>query len=197
MIVDDIKNWRDYAVLHKIAGVFDILEDPQLASRKDGRYEVKDGRGIHYSVQRYTTLPLAEGVLEAHKDYCDIQFLVSGGETIGYTPVREGLKVQKPYDPGADVVFYEPYAGMSQLKLTAGMFAVFFPQDAHMPKLQTDSPSEVVKVVVKVPQKILTGLGGDITQLEKMDIQKPPEQTVNIVNWPSGEKERRYHTPLS
>ncbi|NTV77854.1 MAG: DUF386 domain-containing protein, partial [Clostridiales bacterium] len=37
----------------------------------------------------------------------------------------------------------------STLNLTAGTFAVFFPQDAHMPGLTVEAPTKVKKVVVK------------------------------------------------
>jgi YhcH/YjgK/YiaL family protein len=34
--------------------------------------------------------------------------------------------------------------------LDAGMFAVFFPEDAHMPCILADGPEAVKKVVIKI-----------------------------------------------
>jgi YhcH/YjgK/YiaL family protein len=37
------------------------------------------------------------------------------------------------------------------MRLAAGSFAVFLPQDGHMPKLQCGASAPVRKVVIKVP----------------------------------------------
>ena len=36
-------------------------------------------------------------------------------------------------------------------QLVEGMYALFGPDDVHMPKLQTDGPSPLRKIVVKIP----------------------------------------------
>ena len=156
MIVDHIQNWRKYALLHRIASAFQILEGPHLAEKKTGRYEVEDGSGVYYLIQNYVTLPKAECKLEAHKKYVDLHLIIKGEETIGYVNVRDKLKVKEQYNKDTDAIFYESVDSikMSSIKFTSGMFAVFLPQDAHMPKLQTNNRSKVIKAVVKIPEKI-------------------------------------------
>jgi len=96
------------------------------------------------------TKELHQGRWEAHRRYIDIQYLVSGIERIGYTPVAN-LALTTPYDEDKDVAFYQGHGDI--LTLEPGMFAVFFPHDAHMPMLceAGGSPKQVRKIVVKIP----------------------------------------------
>jgi len=149
MIVDKIENADAYAKLSEaIAKALEILRDRELIEKDDGRYDV-DGDNLYYLVQRYTTKPVEQCKLEAHKRYIDIQFVADGEEIMGYRPV-DNLEVQTPYNPEKDIILYKKPDNITKVKLGCGMFAVLFPQDAHMPKCQIDGPSEVHKVVVKV-----------------------------------------------
>ena len=62
----------------------------------------------------------------------------------------DSLKPGAPYDADDDIVFLVPEGSRAEIVLREGMFAVFFPQDAHMPMLAAGSPAEVMKIVVKV-----------------------------------------------
>ena len=149
MIVDKIENADAYAKLSEaIAKALEILSDKELIEKDDGRYEV-DGDNLYYLVQRYATKPAEQCKLEAHKRYIDIQFVADGEEIMGYCPV-DNLEVQMPYNPEKDIILYKKPDNITEVKLGGGMFAVLFPQDAHMPKCRIDGPSEVHKVVVKV-----------------------------------------------
>jgi beta-galactosidase beta subunit len=88
MILDTIDNTRLYVGLHaRFAKALEVLTDKTLSQKEDGKYAV-DGDNIYYTIQRYTTKPLNEGKLEAHRKYIDIQFLLSGVELLGYTPLK-------------------------------------------------------------------------------------------------------------
>jgi YhcH/YjgK/YiaL family protein len=55
------------------------------------------------------------------------------------------------YDDAKDAALWKCNPPDSTLlRLSAGHVAVFFPQDAHAPGMEWNSPCEVVKVVVKV-----------------------------------------------
>ena len=60
------------------------------------------------------------------------------------------LEPDAPYDSDNDVVFFPQTGVRSEIVLKEDMFAVFFPQDAHMPMLITESPTNVLKVVLKI-----------------------------------------------
>ncbi len=149
VIVDRIENIGNYkGVLSGLDKAFGVLETEDFAAKAEGRYEV-DGDNVYYMVQRYQTAPIADGKIEAHKKYIDIQFVVSGEEFLGYVPT-EGLIEQTPHDEQKDFVLYEPTDKLTGVKLYAGMFSVLWPSDGHMPGRQIDGQSDVCKVVFKV-----------------------------------------------
>ena len=54
----------------------------------------------------------------------------------------------------SDDVTYTPFesdSDMTVIRLTKGMYALFDPDDVHMPRLQTQGPSSLVKMVIKIP----------------------------------------------
>jgi YhcH/YjgK/YiaL family protein len=53
------------------------------------------------------------------------------------------------YNSERDVEFFTGEGG-EFFTLSAGMFAIFFPSDAHRPCVQIDESGSVLKVVVKI-----------------------------------------------
>jgi YhcH/YjgK/YiaL family protein len=67
---------------------------------------------------------------------------------MGYAPV-DSLTPTGPYDPQKDAVMLQGQGDF--FTASAGMFVVFFPEDAHMPSVAVnDQPSPIRKVVLKV-----------------------------------------------
>ena len=147
MIIDTLENCSRYESLHpRFKAAFDFLKRPGIEATPVGRVEV-DGTQLFALTQEYETKPIRDGKLEAHKKYVDIQFIVSGEEFIGYAPLtRQGSA--KPFDAEKDIGFYDGEAWFTLLR--AGMFAIFFPQDAHLPGRYTEKPAHVKKIVLKI-----------------------------------------------
>ena len=104
-------------------------------------------------VSEYETKIVNELGYEAHRDYIDIQYLISGKEMVNSLPL-EYLKETKPYNKEIDATFYEEVEVKPQeLLLGHGYFAILFPQDGHMPQLCVNKPMKVKKVVIKVKIK--------------------------------------------
>ena len=116
----------------------------------DGRYEV-DGERVYALVQSYQTLPEDENAkYEAHRRYIDIQYIVSGVEGMGWAPLDQ-MQVNQEYSTEKDVVLGTcPISRATLVQVNAGEAAVFFPGDAHAPKLACGAPGPVKKIVVKV-----------------------------------------------
>lgn len=149
MILDTLPLWRRYAPLHpRFARAFAFLESVTTATA-DGRHDI-DGDDLYALVQRYQTRPPAGMKLEAHRRYIDIQFLGSGREVIHWSPLATLSEVTLPYDPAQDVSLFAAVAPTVPVRLTAGQFAILFPDDAHGPCCAWDEPEDVLKVVVKV-----------------------------------------------
>lgn len=162
MIYDKIKNIELYKGLSDdiYAGLKYLKEmSPDTAP---GTYEINPR--VKAIVSEYTTKTINEHGYEAHQKNIDIQYLLKGTEKIACLPVDE-LQETQPYNPDTDAAFYESNLrpSTSDLRpLTSDLrpltldlrpltsFALFFPQDAHMPQLCIDAPEEVKKVVIKV-----------------------------------------------
>jgi len=147
MILDLLANSTAYEKLHPgFSSAFYFLRKTDLATISEGRYAI-DGERIYAIVQEYDTKPLAEGFLETHTRYIDIQYLIAGEELIGYAPLTDQA-VHTPYDNDKDISFLKGAA--DPIRVQQGQFAVFFPHDAHMPGRTAGAPAHVRKVVIKV-----------------------------------------------
>lgn len=148
MICDSLSHQVGYRHLHRhFAAGFDWLLalDPRLP---DGRYSVV-GDDVFALIQSYTTAPAADKAFENHRERIDIQYIVSGTEALLCVPA-EGLAVRDPHDTTRDIAFYHEPPAYSSLICGPGMFAIFFPHDAHKPGCIFQAPGPVKKVVLKV-----------------------------------------------
>jgi YhcH/YjgK/YiaL family protein len=100
-------------------------------------------------VSEYETKRQNEYGYEAHKKNIDIQFLLKGSEKIACLPI-EKLQETKPYSDDNDAAFYTANTTPQEMTIGDDYFAIFFPQDGHMPQLCVDKPMKVKKVVIKV-----------------------------------------------
>ena len=148
MIKDTLNRIDRYRGLSpRLDQAIDFLAAANLAALETGRHVI-DGDRIYATASGYQTRPLAEGKWEAHRRYIDIQVIVAGQERIGCAALA-GRAVSQPYSAEQDVLFLDVVQG-DELLLSAGDFAVFWPEDAHRPCMAVGQPEPVRKVVVKV-----------------------------------------------
>jgi YhcH/YjgK/YiaL family protein len=149
MIRDELADAGRYTGLHPL-----LAEGLRAAGGRDWSRE-NDGRiplghdAVWAQVQRYQTRAAAGGAgrWEAHRACADIQLLAAGSELIGFAPAGP-LVEAVPYDAAKDVEFFR---GTGEcMTLRAGVFAVFFPGEPHLPCLADGEPAGVIKVVIKV-----------------------------------------------
>ena len=149
MIFDGIENWNIYfGEGSKLYGGLQFILKNRDGEIPDGRHNIK-GDDLYALVQSYATDRLENKKFESHRRYIDIQYIVSGTEVIGWLPAG-GLRAMTPYSEENDLIFYHNSECISRLVLTPGMFAVFYPHDAHRPGCFLDKREEVKKIVVKV-----------------------------------------------
>ena len=91
------------------------LKEEDLATMAVGTYEV-DG-DFYFMIQEYETKEAADCRLETHKNYTDIQWIISGEEEID-TVSRTGLETDEEYDEKRDVAFWKEPEEMCQSILT-------------------------------------------------------------------------------
>lgn len=149
MIFDHISNIDTYKGLSpNIALGLDFLKQMK-PDTPVGEYQIN--HRVKAIVFEYETKLENECGYEAHRKNIDIQYLLSGEERIACLPI-ERLKETKAYNIEKDAAFYVADTSLqpSYLSLLPGFFAIFFPQDGHMPQLCLDKPTKVKKVVVKI-----------------------------------------------
>jgi YhcH/YjgK/YiaL family protein len=147
MVFDNIKRASTYYSLgEKITKALKYLGETDFVNLEPGKYEI-DGKDVFAIVQTYNTKPLSACKWESHKNYIDIQFLISGQEKMGYTESTKAYVVQE-YDAEKDCTIYKGNGNF--VTVEEGHFAIFFPSDIHMPSIALNIPKEVKKVVVKV-----------------------------------------------
>lgn len=114
-----------------------------------GKYDIGD-EGVFVVLADATTEPQSERNAEIHKNYIDIQILLKGEETIGYSNHldEESLKLDSLEN---DVAFFKDTEYEQFVNLREGDFAVFYPNQVHRPLCATNSPGPVLKAIVKIP----------------------------------------------
>lgn len=147
MIFDHISHIATYRSLSpNIALGLDFLSQmkPDTAV---GTYQINPQ--VKAIVSEYETKHENEYGYEAHRKNIDIQYLLSGEERIACLPFDK-LQETKPYNDENDAAFYKANIQPQEMTIGGGYFAIFFPQDGHMPQLCVDKPMKVKKVVIKI-----------------------------------------------
>lgn len=146
MITDIMTNSHLYGALNpKLSRAFDYIHQTDLSALSAGKYVI-DGEEIYALMQEYDTKPQEEGAWEAHRRYIDLQVVIRGVEQFGYAHI--GNLTPGDYDAAKD---WLPLSGAGDFfRLQAGYFAIFMPEDAHMPGLTAGPRLAVKKLVVKI-----------------------------------------------
>ncbi len=149
MIQDTLDNCSRYEVLSsRFAKAFAFLRTVD-GTQSLGRHEI-DGDRTFALVQSYATKSLDSALFEAHRKYIDVQFVYRGRETILWAPLAAMKEQTMAYDEAKEAALWKPVRDVTPLHLSAGHFAILFPQDAHAPCVEWGTSEPVFKVVVKV-----------------------------------------------
>lgn len=127
---------------------FTFLKDNDLTKMELKRYDI-DGNNVYAPFSEYMSKDDTASSYEAHREYIDIQYVISGKELIGIAPLSDVKDILVPYDAEKD---YE-LMSVNQIRnvpATPDRFFIFFPSDAHCPGLKDGENAMVRKVVVKV-----------------------------------------------
>lgn len=148
MIYDNIKNIERYQGLS--GDIYDGLR--YLTSIDDsienGVHQITDN--VKAIVSEYETKEANPNGFEAHREYLDIQYLVSGKEIIKCIPIDD-LVVVRDYDEANDyLLFSDNVNNTLDFLLGEGYFTLLYPDDAHEPQLCDGKPMPVKKVVIKI-----------------------------------------------
>jgi biofilm protein TabA len=146
MILDLLENAHHYSSLNKgFAKAIEFLMRPDLDQLLPEKYEI-DGERVYALVQKDIGRKKEDAQLEIHEKYIDIQLVLAGTDQMGWKPTSSCKQPSEDYNKESDIQFFsdEPDAWFP---VKPGVFAIFFPKDAHLPMI---SSGQLHKVVIKV-----------------------------------------------
>ena len=123
-------------------------------NNEPGKYMIGDD-GVFVNLVECETEPRAQRQSEIHKKYIDIQILLSGEETFGYSNAISD-EARNLIELENDVMFFERVDKEQFITLQSGDFAIFYPNQAHRPLCAgNDKPMAIKKAILKIPTSVL------------------------------------------
>ena len=146
MILDILENYDQYkAVNSGFEKGFEFLNRKGLDRLSPGRYDI-DGAGVFGIVAKDPGRKKHDAFLEIHKRYIDIQLILEGVDEMGWKPRADCQNPIDAYNSETDLQFFKDKPDI-WVNVKPGAFAIFFPEDAHIPLI---ADTVIHKVIIKV-----------------------------------------------
>jgi len=123
-----------------------------LSEREDGRFQ-PEGAAWSCQIGPAATEPDSRRHTEYHRDWADIQVLLSGSEIINASPRQLAQPDDEERKP--DLFIARTDSLPVSLHLTPGDFIVFMPGEPHQALCASGQPATVRKAVFKIPRSLL------------------------------------------
>ena len=147
MITDKIDKLYRYNYVPGVQKVIDFLATTDLNALEVGTIDLGDECCV--KVQNYKTKEEGDEVLlEAHREYLDLQMNYSGSETFIFQAIDLGEEAI-PYNQKKDVEFFTAQF-YNTMVLDGTNFVIVFPNDLHVGSLVADDVEDVKKLVFKL-----------------------------------------------
>ncbi len=125
---------------------FAFMKNTNLSGLKLGDHPIV-GEDVFARVTEGPLKRLDSSKWEAHKNFHDIHYVISGKEKIGIGPLSSATIVV-PYNSTRDISFYE---GKGKYYIAEpGTFFIAFPKDIHRPGLEVNGKETEKKLVIKI-----------------------------------------------
>lgn len=132
MTISNLNQCERLASLHPLfPRLFEYVRTHDLLHAPLGRIEL-DGDQLFINNAESACVAADEQVLEVHRDYIDVHFLLEGEETIGWKDLADVTNLVKPYDPAADCALYDERPA-GYVTLRPGQLLIAWPEDPHAP----------------------------------------------------------------
>lgn len=144
MIVCPWKDLKRYSAV--IPGLEEAMQAVEaLESFEPATYPLSGSNKI--LVQKVTTKAWETSLLEAHREFLDVQYILEGNEVMGWAPV-DTLTPTEEYNAAKDKCMYA--GANAPMAIAPGYCYVVYPEDAHAPSVHLDEGGEVRKIVIKL-----------------------------------------------
>ena len=148
MIAGRLEQRERYAALHPdLKAGLDAVAS--LKGNADiGEYKINDR--VTLIISTYATTLERSNKYEAHRKMIDIQYAITGQERVDWSPLQ-GMELSDSYEASRDRAFWIAPTQQTSVLIGNGVFAVFFPEDAHRPCLPgAEGEETVLKATVKI-----------------------------------------------
>lgn len=159
MIVTSLQAWPAQAsAYHSVfRRALDFIAQQGFRHMAPGKIDIIPGK-LFCLLQEMDSVPFQDVRPESHRQFIDIQYLISGHEVIGVSS-RNSSKhaVVEDRTPEQDIMFWQVNEDENLVTLTPGMFAIFFPDDIHRPCAHQsgDAPCHLRKAIIKIHRVLL------------------------------------------
>jgi len=146
MILDSLKNAASVQALNPLfKQAFEFIQKNDLLKMEPGK-TIIDGDKLFISVMENDGKTSEAAKMESHVNYIDIQVVISGVETMGWTAIEHCTDALEPYNTEKDLQFFSNKPS-TFITVNPGEFAIFFPEDGHAPGIGN---GPIKKAVIKV-----------------------------------------------
>ncbi|GLR73839.1 YhcH/YjgK/YiaL family protein [Aliivibrio sifiae] len=147
---DDIQG----AALHPvIIEIIQKVKEQTIENTEIGNYPLPD-ESVYFIVNDKTELK-ENRRSEIHHKYLDVQLILEGSETFGYSEYPL-LSIEDDYLEKKDIAFSNDVQDEQFVTLEAGEFIIFNPKQPHRPLVAVnDKPAAVKKLIIKVNSALL------------------------------------------
>lgn len=127
----------------------EFLRNNDLMTLAAGRHDITSD-GVYANVQEYESK--VESSYEIHREYIDIQCVVSGQEYIYVADINDVSEPIGDLDTSKDIQFFRKASNRKTVLADKDNYVILFPNEAHQPCMAIDGkPGHIRKIVVKVP----------------------------------------------
>lgn len=132
---------------NRVLDAINYIDALDKSNLMNGIYHVNEN--FYYSVQEYETKTRKKCILESHRKYIDIQWIIEGEEAVEIADISR-LHLDKEYSIEEDIMFWKVNQNMMRMVLKAGTYIVLYPQNAHMGCIAVKRNVKVKKIVGKI-----------------------------------------------
>ena len=146
MILDSLKNCAlYYAVNPRFEKAFDYILNSDIEKLAPGKYEI-EGKDIFLNIVERGLKSPEEAKLEVHNDYIDIQIVLKGVESFGWSERKDMTQPQSEFNQEKDIQFFYDKP-QTYYTLKEGQFTILLPEDSHAPLV---GEGDIRKAIIKV-----------------------------------------------
>ncbi len=124
-----------------------FLKQEDLSKISVGTHEL-DHQDVFVKVTEYYSKNPEKILFEAHRNYSDIQYVISGAENIQLAKSESAI-LKVPYDTVKDIEFYQAKINQNLLAKPGTCF-IIFPNELHRPSIMVEDSVWVKKIVIKI-----------------------------------------------